>query len=417
MNERTIMKNFLQYMRKEHRYNIKWPIFWVCSILIFLLNNRQPTYVNDKEAADLHIAVSGILLAIASVLFFRKYTELVPTTREKIKKNGQRPADILIHTNLSEIVRTHAFDVKTYFCLLIERFMIVQGVSIALIMLMAAFKVIVMSSALVYSGMILIIPLVIWNWETVLMDAARTHKKGAAYTAFMSIYYFIESIIAVCVLAYVFVTVVLLISGFVQSKMLLGDIDAQVIAKVGTDDWITVLLIILALVLAVFFADVNQLIIHIRWTKIMKSVVTGIVLTIVILFVLQGIGCKKDHVVLWENSISVKQVGFEKTYSFDEIKAYSVYYKDTDIKMKVTFSDGRSEDIFYSSSTYTDGWEERYYSDYQYAAELVDMLLQKGVPGTVEESAVKALEYKHTEKDTAYLRHMIDVLEKNKKNS
>lgn len=412
MSERTIMKNFLHYMRKEHRYNIKWPIFWVCGILIFLLNNRQPTYVNDKEAADLHIAVSGILLAIASVLFFRKYTELVPTTREKIKKNGQRPADILIHTSLSEIVRTHAFDVKAYFCLLIERFMIVQGVSIALIMLMAAFKVIVMSSALVYSGMILIIPLVIWDWETVLMDAARTHKKGAAYTAFMSIYYFIESIIAVCVLAYVFVTVVLLISGFVQSKMLLGDIDAQVIAKVGTDDWITVLLIILALVLAVFFADVNQLIIHIRWTKIMKSVVTGIVLTIVILFVLQGIGCKKDHIVLWENSISVKQVGFEKTYSFDEIKAYSVYYKDTDIKMKVTFSDGRSEDIFYSSSTYTDGWEERYYSDYQYAAELVDMLLQKGVPGTVEESAVKALEYELGEKDKEYLVHMINVSEK-----
>ena len=412
MSERTIMKNFLHYMRKEHRYNIKWPIFWVCGILIFLLNNRQPTYVNDKEAADLHIAVSGILLAIASVLFFRKYTELVPTTREKIKKNGQRPADILIHTSLSEIVRTHAFDVKAYFCLLIERFMIVQGVSIALIMLMAAFKVIVMSSALVYSGMILIIPLVIWDWETVLMDAARTHKKGAAYTAFMSIYYFIESIIAVCILAYVFVTVVLLISGFVQSKMLLGDIDAQVIAKVGTDDWITVLLIILALVLAVFFADVNQLIIHIRWTKIMKSVVTGIVLTIVILFVLQGIGCKKDHIVLWENSISVKQVGFEKTYSFDEIKAYSVYYKDTDIKMKVTFSDGRSEDIFYSSSTYTDGWEERYYSDYQYAAELVDMLLQKGVPGTVEESAVKALEYELGEKDKEYLVHMINVSEK-----
>ena len=33
---------------------------------------------------------------------------------------------------------------------------------------------------------------------------------------------------------------------------------------------------------------------------------------------------------------------------------------------------------FYSSFTYTDGWEEKYSSDYQYASELVDKLISKG---------------------------------------
>ena len=62
----------------------------------------------------------------------------------------------------------------------------------------------------------------------------------------------------------------------------------------------------------------------------------------------------------------------------------------------------------------TGAWAEnrRDSSDFQYAAELVDILIQKGVSGTVEKSAVKALEYELGEKDKEYLVHMINVSEK-----
>jgi len=138
--------------------------------------------------------------------------------------------------------------------------------------------------------------------------------------------------------------------------------------------------------------------------------VACILLAIAGLIAFQGSSCKKERLVLRENSISVMHV-VEKTYSFDEIKDYKIYYKDSDIKMKVTFADGTTEDIFYSSSTYTDGWSERYSSDYQYMAELVDKLLIKGVKGSIEESVTNALNSKQVDtNDKAYLEHMIKVL-------
>ena len=410
MNERTIMKNFLLYMQKEHKFQMKWLLFWGCGLLMMLLNGDLPSKMSENAATDLHLIVAGILLALGSLVFFRKYTELAPNIREKTGKNEPRTVEIVTHTNLSEIVRSHAFDVKTYFCLVIERLMIVQGISIAGVLLIGAFKVIAMSSAFVYSGMIFIIPLAVWNWEMMLMDMARTHKRGSAYAVFMTLWYFIETVGTVLVLAYTFITCVLLISGLVQSNILLSGIDGQVIAKCVTDDFVTPVLILLAFILVFFFADNNQMIIRIKWTKKKRIYVACILLAIAGLIAFQGSSCKKERLVLRENSISVMH-GVEKTYSLDEIKDYEVYYKDTDLKMKVTFSDGISEDIFYSSSTYTDGWSERYSSDYQYASELVDILISKGVKGSVKESAVNALNKRQVDaNDKTYLEHIIEVL-------
>ena len=410
MNERTIMKNFLYYMQKEHKFHMKWLLFWIFGIFTLMFNQDVPLSMSKNVAIDLHLIVAGILLALGSLVFFRKYTELAPTIREKATQNDPRTIEIVMHTNLSEIVRSHAFDVKTYFCLMIERFMTVQVVSIAVVLLTGAFKVIPMSNALFYSGMIFIIPLAVWIWNMFLMDAARTHKRGSAYAVFMTLWYFIETVGTVLVLTYTFVACVLLISGLVQSKILLSGIDGQVIAKCVTDDFVTPVLILLAFILVFFFADNNQMIIRIKWTKTKRIYVACILLAIAGLIAFQGSSCKKERLVLRENSISVMH-GVEKTYSLDEIKDYEVYYKDTDLKMKVTFSDGISEDIFYSSSTYTDGWSERYSSDYQYASELVDILISKGVKGSVKESAVNALNKRQVDaNDKTYLEHIIEVL-------
>jgi len=410
MNERTIMKNFLHYMQKEHKYQLKWLLFWLCGMFMLLLNGDLPSKMSEKGALNLHIIVSGILLALASLVFIRNYTELAPTIREKATPDNSRTNVIYMHTNLSEIVRSHAFDVKTYYCLIIEKFITVQGVSIVIVLLTGAFKVISMSNAILYSGMIFFIPLSVWDWNMMLMDAAGTHKRGAACAVFMILWYFIETVGTVLVLSYSFILFVLFISGLVQSSILLSGIDSQAIVKCVTDDYVTPVLILLAFILVFFFADNNQMIIRIKWTIKKMILVACILLTIAGLIAFQGASCKKEHLVIGENSISVMH-GVEKTYSIDEIKDYEVYYKDTDLKMKVTFSDSRSEDIFYSSSAYTDGWGEKYSSDFQYASELVDKLVAKGVKGSVEESAVKALNSRQLDaNDKTCLEHIIKLL-------
>ena len=412
MSERTIMKNFLQYMQKEHKYHLKWLLFWVCGIIVLILHG-------ESTAIKGYCFLSGMFLALATNIYIRKYTEFVSSTGGKNPKdkNKKRVHDSMsdiqfrMHDTLSDIIGTHGFDTGVYFSLLLEKLLVIQGVSIAVVFAAAAFKLIVMSNALVFSCVILALPIAVWYWDMLIADYFRTHKKGAIYTVFMGLWYFIETIVAIIVLAYALISFVLLVSGIVQSRIMLRNVSAQAVIKCGCDDLTMVWIIILTVILVIFFADVNQLVVHINWTKITKNFVGCIVFAIAALITFQGHYCSRDNVALSDKNISIKHYDDIKTYGFDEIVFYRIYYKDSDLKMNVTFSDGRAEDIFYSSSTGTDGWGERYHSDYQYASELVDILLERGVKGTIETGTwIENTARDRAAEDNAYLEHIVKAL-------
>lgn len=51
------------------------------------------------------------------------------------------------------------------------------------------------------------------------------------------------------------------------------------------------------------------------------------------------------------------------------------------------YSGGTKVTLFHGSTSYTEGWTEKYYSDYNYAAELVRQLSERGVRCTLEDEA------------------------------
>jgi hypothetical protein len=53
--------------------------------------------------------------------------------------------------------------------------------------------------------------------------------------------------------------------------------------------------------------------------------------------------------------------------------------------MELHFNDGKSADLFTGSSSDTDAWRDKYFSDYNYAAELVEKLDAAGVKGKLED--------------------------------
>ena len=415
MNERTIMKNFLHYIRKEHKYHLKWLLFWVCGIIVLILHGES-TAINTIKG---YCILSGIFLVLATNIYLRKYTEFRSSNRgEKTEdKHRKRVHDSMsdiqfrMHDTLTDIIGTHGFDTGVYYSLLLERLLVIQGVSIAAVFAAAAFKLIVMNNALAFSGLILVLPIAVWYWNMLITDYFRTHKKGAVYTVFMGLWYFIETIVAIIVLAYAFISFVLLVSGIVQSRIMLSGVTAQAVIKCGCDDLTMVWIIILTVILVIFFADVNQLVVHINWTKTTKIFVGCIVFAIAALIAFQGHYCSRDNVALSDKNISIKHDEDKKTYGFDEIDFYRIYYKDSDFKMNVTFSDGSAEDIFYSSSTNTDGWDRRYHSDYQYASELVDILLERDIKGTIETGTwINNTARDRDAEDNAYLEHIVKVL-------
>ena len=55
------MKNFLHYMQKEHKFQMKWLLFWGCGLLMMLLNGDLPSKMSENAATDLHLIVAGTI--------------------------------------------------------------------------------------------------------------------------------------------------------------------------------------------------------------------------------------------------------------------------------------------------------------------------------------------------------------------
>ena len=141
-------------------------------------------------------------------------------------------------------------------------------------------------------------------------------------------------------------------------------------------------LIIAVLILSEMITDTDKEMIFMRGAKNRKYVVAVVAALTVGLFIAFNYFTLHNNVKLTENTITVSEGGKTKEYSIDDITAYEVYGSDG-IKMKVTFTDGCVTDIFRNSTDETDGWSSRYYSDYNYAAELAEKLSDRGVRGTL----------------------------------
>ena len=90
--------------------------------------------------------------------------------------------------------------------------------------------------------------------------------------------------------------------------------------------------------------------------------------------------------ILREESFTVTRSGIKTVYELDDVSSYRIYSgPDGIIKMELSFSDGSRADLFTDSSSDTDAWRDKYFSDYNYAADIVEKLNSKGIKGTLED--------------------------------
>lgn len=93
------------------------------------------------------------------------------------------------------------------------------------------------------------------------------------------------------------------------------------------------------------------------------------------------------YVDTYPDRIIVSGFSGKKVYTFDQIESFAVYPEDEFLQVETTFSDGKKAKLFGGNvTTQTDGWEERYYSEYHYMAEAAPLFLKEGAVGTVREA-------------------------------
>ena len=95
-----------------------------------------------------------------------------------------------------------------------------------------------------------------------------------------------------------------------------------------------------------------------------------------------------NNVILRPDSITVNRNGSYTEYTLDEVQSFRVYASaDDSLQMELNFKDGKSQKLFLGAAENTTAWSERYFSDYNYAAELAGKLAERGVSGSLDNKA------------------------------
>ena len=92
---------------------------------------------------------------------------------------------------------------------------------------------------------------------------------------------------------------------------------------------------------------------------------------------------KNNNTIIANDKIITSSHGEKEEYSFDEVKTFEIFYKGDEIGFRLTMNDDREIDVVDSSYSNTDAWGEKYYSLYNYVADMAEVMLQKGAKGNI----------------------------------
>lgn len=92
---------------------------------------------------------------------------------------------------------------------------------------------------------------------------------------------------------------------------------------------------------------------------------------------------KNNNTIIANDKIITSSHGEKEEYSFDEVKTFEIFYKGDEIGFRLTMNDDREIDVVDSSYSNTDAWGEKYYSIYNYVADMAEVMLQKGAKGNI----------------------------------
>ena len=380
MDKKSIMNNFRKYMAKANKGMFGWLVMWITGLLTMILANGNAEKYTHEDLSELNTILVVLLITVSVIAYIDKYVKVF-FTDAKIK-DAEDVAMLKIE-NFGEMMKSHGFDRAVYFGILVKRFIPVQLVSAACIMAVGAFDIIIMKNALIFTGIVIVVPEVIFAVRYLVTSYVCTHKVGILFNIFIGLVNGILSFARIFSVGCAFILLCFLALSLTGiSKQLSGFDSNDVVRFSSGTGFILGALIIAVLILSEMITDTDKEMIFMRGAKNRKYVVAVVAALTVGLFIAFNYFTLHNNVKLTENTITVSEDGKTKEYSIDDITAYEVYGSDG-IKMKVTFTDGCVTDIFRNSTDETDGWSSRYYSDYNYAAELAEKLSDRGVRGTL----------------------------------
>ena len=370
------MELFYGKMHKLNSQRIGWLAIWITALA------GIPLCTLNSDGNDLglfYTIVALLLFMMASISYVKKYTELDQddTTEPSLTAMTGSSA------RFANFMLVHSFDTFAYFRILMLRFIPVQAISAILIILLGVFKL--TENMPVMLAIVIIVPLVVICLSALSFRHSLSHEYGLLHRFMRGTVAYIYTIVSFIGYEIYLASLVLIIVAIVYDKKVMEGLADTEIARIssGADIW----LIIGGIATMVFGYCLNNTMAEkkkgrlIRLAFLLVSALTAV--AGVVLYITLSFG---NNVLIREDSFVLSRSGVKTEYELDDVKSYRIYSgKDGIIRMELHFNDGKSADLFTGSSSDTDAWRDKYFSDYNYAAELAGKLDAAGIKGTLED--------------------------------
>ena len=370
------MERFYKKMHKLNSQRIGWIAVWITVLIGIPLCTLSS---GSNELGLLYTISAALLIMMSSLNYVKKYMEMDQddTTQPSLSAMTGSSA------RFANFMLVHSFDTASYFRILMLRLIPLQLISVIYIVLLKVFNM--TDNMPVMIAIVIAVPTLVILLSGLSFRHSLSHEYSLLHRMMrggVAYIYTIGSFIAYEV--YLASLVIIIVAIAFDSLVMKGIEDTEIVRiSSSADIWMYIGLI--SVIVFGYFLN-NSLAEAKKGRMIRLAIIAASAVTVVVSMILYIVMSMNWHILLREDSVAVTRSGAETVYELDDVSSYRIYSgKDGMIKMELNFTDGTDAKIFTDSASDTPAWSDRYFSDYNYAADIVTKMNALGIKGTLED--------------------------------
>ena len=365
-------RDFFKYISKLNSGEISWIVGLILYIIIGIMNVNLDLFDSGNEYICL--VVGGFMIIGVSIRYYEKHLKI---RREKLESPFATG-----DTAIASIMMNHSFSFAKYFKVLRIHFLVPQILGI--VILVANGIACRQKISLLFALLLAVVPAIISIIYQMIVQHNGENKSVIICTK--ALLYIASSVGIVLSLI---MSIITCVSGLllVQQLILPVTIDENVPTRIisGGDRLAFVYTISAVFLMGVLLVDSCRKALSLR-----KRTFFLIRLSLFLIMLITGISnimiTTGSFTMMRGDSIVVSEKSQIKEYTLDDVKKCYIYEKDGNIDAKLEFDDGTERGIMQGDSQNNTKWDEMYHSDFNYGADLVQKLRERGVECQVSDA-------------------------------
>lgn len=379
MDNKTTQQ-FRKKIGRENHDMYGFAVCWCLALLLLPISELNTEGLIGENTGIFNIVMAYLLIVIGSNSYVSKYMNIY--LGNEVEKKG---VGLIGKEELTAVLRYHGFDVRGYFKELVIRFLPVQIFGITAVIVMRCAGIAGKDVMVLFIGAVVMIPVLICLLRYLKVSYELQHEKELYYKIIEGVWTGIYGMVRLLTVGIVMIMLALLMMALAPSTVLMkGIADTDVVCFYIGGGWLTLALLISALLMGAYLTDIDRDMMAFSFVKMRKLILAGSIAVFILTVAAYSFISINANICVRENSFTIKEGGSIREYAVEDIAAYRVYGKDV-LKMEITFKDGTKTQLFRDGAESTTAWSDKYYSDFNYAAELTGKLSALGVQGSIDD--------------------------------